>query len=92
MIKAKNGRVTFKGSQSELLTDYSTITAVLVDALLKQGLEREHALHLVSKAHNIGLMSKEEVEEEVRKITSKILKDIADSINEYCDEEEKADE
>ena len=92
MIKAKKGRVTFKGSQPELLTDYSVITAGLVEMLLKQGLEREHARLLVSNFHNIGLMSEEELEEEVKKVASKILKDIVDSINKDFDEEEKLDE
>ena len=88
MIKSKNGKGTMKGDVPAILSDYSSITKALVDALVKADIPKEEAVEMVKKAHRLGLMTKEELEKEVMEKISRILSGIANEIqNEYEKEE-----
>ena len=74
------------------MADYSSITNKLIASLTQEGYERQQTIDMVSHAHRIGLMTKEELEEDVKRRIGEILKGVVESISKDCSEEEKADE
>lgn len=59
MIKAEKGNVMVNGSVAELLTEYSTITKSIYEAL-KNRTDEDFAKEQLELAHKIGFMSEKE--------------------------------
>ncbi len=66
MIKTNKGKLTFKGSIPEILTDYSIVTKSLVKMLMENGCSVEDAKNIVAESHRVGTLTEEEVDLEVK--------------------------
>lgn len=77
MIKAKNGEVTIKGSEPEVLTDLSMIVKGLNENLDKE---------IIQVAVDLGLGNREEIEKLVEGLKS--VKEKIEKIKEEEEEEE----
>lgn len=67
MIKAENGSVHIKGSAADILVDYSMVTESMLGALTDAGATKERAAEDLKRAFDIGMMSREERRDEIRK-------------------------
>ena len=66
MIKAEKGNIEINGSGLEILTDYSTITETVLEALVSAGASKDRALKDLKQAFDFGLMSEDERQKAVR--------------------------
>ena len=72
MIKAKEGKVSVKGTPSELLADLSTIVRTMKDTLMEDAKE-EFVKERIDYAVKIGLMNSDEIKKEAEKSVLKLV-------------------
>ena len=72
MIKVKKGKVMFKGSATEILSELSVLCRDLKEALAVN-LQEHIAKELVMSAAEIGLKSDEELHDAVQDIIKKFI-------------------
>ena len=81
MIKVTRGKAIVKGNMSEILAEYSTATKGIINAFVKNGIDREAAVDMVKKANNIGTMTSEEIDKKVKEEVTRLLSSVVESLN-----------
>lgn len=87
MIKAKNGKATFKGTDLELLADYKGITKGMVGHLQRQGMPNSEIKNILNDFVEDELLSESERKAKLEKLAKELIGKITDKLSEFVKEE-----
>lgn len=74
MLKVKGRKTIIKGDVTAVGAEYAHLTNQLVKGFESEGIPREIALKMVDRAYRLGLKTKEEVDEELKRLVEKMSK------------------